>query len=664
MAWYSRILGGQHGGVVVHEAEAAPAAAAPAVPPRGYAYGIPCGGTTEYDQGGGGSGPSDRGAALEELWDAYVACPWSSACVDAIARTITAGGVEVVWTGGDSTETKAPQPPANVLALRSLLGFVNPNEDIRQLTRGLITDLEVFGDAYLEVVWLAGEPAALYSLDVPSMRTIADEHGVVTKYIQITDRGQRAEFEPHEVIHISLDSPRSGINGLSPTQKALISITTWLFAAATLKETVRKGDPVTLHVDHPSSTNENDVKRWRQQYQTQNIGPRNIGNPVTTRGGANAAVLRESNIPHYIDTKTEARDEILSTYGCPPSKVGVIESGNLGGGTGTSQDKTFRVNTCGPIAEAVMEKLIYHLAMVGFGIIDWTMRFAEIDWRDDKTLDDIQDSRVRGGRMTINAARAEIGQPPVEGGDEAVIIDRQNMVLVRDLADLSRSIVTKNEGGSAAAPAPGGGQPPGTVGGGAKESTPAAAARALRESWERSYRQQRAIVLAEATGTEGPERTGAFVILRVSPDQASELAVPGGEPAEDLHVTIAYLTDSAADYDTDARASVEQAVSAAWADAVKPVTAEAFATANFNPDSGEDDDTDPCAVLLVQSQQLVDLHDAVCEQLDGQLSDRFPLWIPHITLGYGMTSADIAGRTGPVSFDQLRIAWGPDVTDL
>ncbi len=466
-------------------------------PPRGYAFGVPAGGTTEFNQGG--SGHDDRRSALEELWQAYVACPWSSACVDAIARTITAGGIEIVWDGGDDDQAEAPAAPPNVVALRALLAFVNPNEDIRQLMRGVITDLEVFADAYVEVVWLAGQPVALYSLDVPSLNVISDEHGTVTKYIQVTESAQRAEFEPHEVIHFSLDVPRSGIYGLSPTQKALLPITTWLFAAATLKETMRKGDPMNLHVDHPAQTPDNDIKKWRQMFMVQNIGPKNIGNPITTKGGAAVTELKQNAIENYIKTKTEARDEILSTYGCPPSKVGVIESGNLGGGTGTSQDKTFRVNTCGPIAGTVLEKLIYHLMRVGFGITDWTMRFKEIDWRDDKTVDDIESQRLRDGRLTLNAARAEIGQPPVPGGDDAVLVDRQNLVLWSDMAAKSKAGIVKDEGAPAAPPSTT--VPPSGAAGDvkAKESRPARDARLLREAWEESYRRQRARVAAELT---------------------------------------------------------------------------------------------------------------------------------------------------------------------
>lgn len=434
--------------------------AAPATAPQGFAYGIPVGGTTEYNQGGGGL-DSDRRSMLEELYQAYLTCPWASASVDTVARTVTAGGIEVVWTG--DTKDVPPAPP-NVVELRRLFDFVNQNEDIRQLMRGIISDLMVFGDAFLEVVWLGDTPVALYSLDVPSMNIIADEHGVVTGYVQVTDSNQRAKFDPREVIHFSLDTPRSGINGVSPTQKVLLPITVWLFTAATLKEVMRKGDPPVMHVDFPEETSDTTIRNWKAQHAVRNLGARNIGNPITTKGGATVNELKNYAVKEYLETLDQKRDEILSGYGVPPSKVGVIESGNLGGGTGTSQDKTFRVNTCGPVGEAVIEKIVFHLARRAFKITEeWTCRFADIDWRDDKVIDEISSSRLKDGRWTLNRARAEIGEGPVPGGDDAVIALSREVVRWEDVASYSLSAVAKNAQTAAATLPPGSPPKPSTT---------------------------------------------------------------------------------------------------------------------------------------------------------------------------------------------------------
>ena len=467
-----------------------------APPPAGFAHGIPVGGTTEYNQGITTSADNDRRSMLEQLYQAYLTCPWASASVDTIARTITAGGLDVVW---DGDAENVPDAPPQVVALQALFGFVNPNEDIRQLMRGVITDLLVFGDAYIECVWVGNTIAALYSLDAPSMNILADEHGVISSYVQITDNGQRASFEPREVIHISLDTPRSGINGVSPTQKNLLPITVWLFTAATLKEVMRKGDPANLHVDMPAEQSEDEIKRWRAQYMVRNLGSRNIGTPVTTRGGATVKELKAYAVEHYITVLDQKRDEILSGYGVPPAKVGVIESGNLGGGTGTSQDRTFKVNTCGPTGELVTEKFDFHLGGA-FAIPEgWKIKFGEVDWRDDETVDKISSQRVRDGRWSLNRARAEIGEPPVDGGDDPVLVLSREVVIWDDIASMSHNVANAPTGGglgatppAPAAPVPAGAQPEepalmpddgGTTDGRAKESNQADA----RRAWQAAY---------------------------------------------------------------------------------------------------------------------------------------------------------------------------------
>src|SRR6185312_15903412 len=131
----------------------------------------------------------------------------------------------------------------------------------------------------------------------------------------------------------------------------------WLFSAAVLKELFRKGLPPNLHVDHPASMDDKAQKTWRDRYMSENLGALNIGRPVMTKGGGSVKELQHSRITEILHVLDQQRDAILSTYGCPPAEAGVIESGNLGGGTGESQRRMFEVNTCAPIAALILEKL-------------------------------------------------------------------------------------------------------------------------------------------------------------------------------------------------------------------------------------------------------------------------------------------------------------------
>ena len=76
--------------------EAAPATA-PAPPAHvvraGFDAGVPRGGTSEWRQT---TAAGDRAGRMRDLYAAYVTCPWASAGVGAIVRTVTAGGYVLV----------------------------------------------------------------------------------------------------------------------------------------------------------------------------------------------------------------------------------------------------------------------------------------------------------------------------------------------------------------------------------------------------------------------------------------------------------------------------------------------------------------------------------------------------------------------------------------
>ena len=406
----------------------------------GYATGVPIGGSNETNPGSNvTAGTLDRPTFMQQLLQAYLACPWSSASIDTISRTATAGGLEVNYEGGVTGEKITPEAPEEVKKIQQLLKYVNPKDDIRQLMRSVITDLLIFGDSFTEVVWVMGEPVALYPLDPTTITVISDEHGVIKGYHQKTPTNREAHFKSNEVIHVKFDSPGDTLYGVSPTQKNILPITSWLFTAALIKETMKRGDPLRAHVDWPMALPESEMKRLQQQYAIRNLGARNIGNLFETKGGAIVHEMGTNQINNWLNTLQQRRDEILSGYGVPPSKVGVIEAGNLGGGTGTQQDKTFRVNTVGPIQELVLEKFSFALLYQAYGVTDWILKFGVVDWRDDEVIEMIRDQRIRNGSWTLNKARADIGEPAVDGGDDPILVDRQNMVLWSDLNALSKA---------------------------------------------------------------------------------------------------------------------------------------------------------------------------------------------------------------------------------
>lgn len=166
------------------------------------------------------------------------------------------------------------------------------------------------------------------------------------------------------------------------------------------------------------------------------------------------------------------------------------------------------------------------------------------------------------------------------------------------------------------------------------------------------------------------EQTGAMVALVPSEADLDRLALPGGEPREELHLTMAYLGD-AADVAPEVRDALLEALTQYVGEEIDgPVTANAFGVAYWNPDG-----PDPAWVLNVGDERgsagptLNDVHSVVqevTEILVPTLPDQHSPWQPHVCIAYSITGIfnDLLERLGPVTFDRLRIAYAGESQDL
>lgn len=144
-------------------------------------------------------------------------------------------------------------------------------------------------------------------------------------------------------------------------------------------------------------------------------------------------------------------------------------------------------------------------------------------------------------------------------------------------------------------------------------------------------------VVPPAASASGSHDEDGMVALLPTAADAERLAVAGGEPADELHVTVAYFPDADAMNPEELAATMTDLFEA-------PVQGEASGRADFE---GGDR---PCAVYLVQAPGLSAAHDAIAPE-----GGTFDAYVPHITAGYDMASAALA-EGGPITFDRVRIS--------
>lgn len=170
--------------------------------------------------------------------------------------------------------------------------------------------------------------------------------------------------------------------------------------------------------------------------------------------------------------------------------------------------------------------------------------------------------------------------------------------------------------------------------------------------------------MVAAVDSDGEEHTGAMIALVPSDADIERLVVEDGEPADQLHLTLMFLGE-AADISENARQQIIDAISR-YAEA--PVTAEGFSVNVFNPKA-----SNSCIVLGVGNDagDLEALHSNIASSIGGlaglKIPDQHTPWVPHITLAYtdefdGVE--EMATRTGPITFDKIRVAFGGENHDI
>lgn len=170
------------------------------------------------------------------------------------------------------------------------------------------------------------------------------------------------------------------------------------------------------------------------------------------------------------------------------------------------------------------------------------------------------------------------------------------------------------------------------------------------------------------------EHTGAMIALVPTDADLDRLVVEGGEPRDELHLTL-YFLGSAAEIDADVREGMINAVTSMIERRDLPVVrARAFGVAHWNPTSD-----DPAWVLNVgdvsiderDAESLAVVRAMMNEALDdGGILFTFPPqhtpWQPHVCLAYSRDDLMVEGhrRLGDVTFDRVRLAFGGEVTDV
>lgn len=180
-------------------------------------------------------------------------------------------------------------------------------------------------------------------------------------------------------------------------------------------------------------------------------------------------------------------------------------------------------------------------------------------------------------------------------------------------------------------------------------------------------------VLADDVTAAAVEHTGAMIALVPTEEDAERLALDGGEPVDELHLTLWYLGDGA-DWGEDQRRELISNLTTAAQNRPR-LTAQIFGVNHWNPagDSpswvwavGDDRDAPDEATTLHEMHSV-----ATFALEDGHNNPELPVqhspWVPHVCAAYDAGSwplEEMTERVGEVTFDRIRVAFAGELTDI
>jgi len=633
----------------------------------------------------------------ETLLQVFLANPWASNCIDTIALYIISGGFTI--------EPRVPKPDKSQRKkIENFILRVNDDWDFNQYTYDQITDDMIFGEAFTEFTLRDKAPYRLYPIDCLTMDSEHDRYGRVLRYTQqLSITSEINYLDPKTIVRWWNPHKRAKVDPFSPLERIQDAILLDKKMVNWMTRFFQKGAKFDYYFKGLSDKDEADrFTTWAKQ---NFLGEKNAHVPPTLWGNADIGTLGSGG-PVDIDFD-KGLDRmltiVLSAFHVPPSIACIAESGNRLTDMSDGQRKILQYIACDPRRHRFFEKFNWRLIYPFFGE-DYYVSTRYADFRDDKALADVADTRIRNGSLLIDEVRQEMGREayPDGSGAIAVIVTTKDVTPIarfKDLEDEQRqtaqaAIATAQANADLAAtkakqakeppaPVPAAlqnaqqGKAPNSTDDGANDDENTDAEPPQPKATTKS-RKGAAPVLgnrktAKASGKQvgntqeasvpKDAHTGMMLAFLLDVETAAQLAIPGGEPASDLHITLAYLGDMEEEPEDDllrphtSPEKIKAVIAGFTAHEAKPLHGQVGGIGRFAA-SADSDDKDPI-IALVDVPGLTEFRTKLISRIlaCGYFVAQNHGYTPHITLAYVDSGAPMPVKAVPQLPLDLDTVW-------
>lgn len=358
--------------------------------------------------------------AIQDMYLAlYRKHPWVKTAVNQIARAVLGTHFQIV-PSRYVKETQANPDPDQKKVLMDLIYHPNPDETQSFLIFWGLARLKICGEVFYEVEPDGmNNPRNVYTLQGRVLVNVDPFTGEFKdpKYIQYLNRTGAmygTPFEDEEVIHIIDPNPIGGIRGHSDMEALELSLITDIFAQQFNKNIFVNAGKRTLIFQLQKGLSHTEAERNRHEIRQHYQGAVKAHSPcLIIEGEVDIKDLQEKlQDIEFIKGREQVRQEVLSTFGVPPTKVG-LEQKNV---DATEADTQFSKDTIRPVVVTLQDGL-NHFFATKYGITDWELKLNYVETKDERRLARLLEVIGKRGYATINEAREYLGLARLPDGD-------------------------------------------------------------------------------------------------------------------------------------------------------------------------------------------------------------------------------------------------------
>jgi PBSX family phage portal protein len=332
------------------------------------------------------------------------------------------------------------------IELREWVENLNDEESFTETLTKFYTDVQATGNGYLEIGrTTSGKIGYVGHIPSTTMRVRRLRDGYVQiigqKVVYFRNFGAKnqnpitTDPRPNEIIHYKEYSPLNTFYGVPDIMSAVTSLQgDYLASQYNIDYFSNKAVPryvVTLKGAKLSADAEDKLFRFLQT-NLKGQSHRTLYIPLPGDSDTNKVEFRMDPIENGVqeasfkEYRTQNRDDILIAHQVPLSKIGGGDKSSIA--AALAQDRTFKEQVSRP-AQRNLEKIINRIVKEQTDILEF--KFNELTLTDEIAQAQILEKYVKTQIMTPNEARAELGLPQRQDGDDPFVMNARQAADMR-----------------------------------------------------------------------------------------------------------------------------------------------------------------------------------------------------------------------------------------